>query len=79
MEALFKDHRLLLGGKRHGTVAVVESGRSWDDCIRRYDICENGKGGCFKITTQYFLEASEGFGSRCAYYLSTFEILPEQG
>ena len=58
---------------------LPESGRSWDDCIRRYDICENGKGGCFKITTQYFLEASEGFGSRCAYYLSTFEILPEQG
>ena len=28
VEALFKDHRLLLGGKRHGTVAVVESGRS---------------------------------------------------
>lgn len=52
---------------------------SWDDCIREYHICENGLGGCFKITVQYFFEAAEGFGTRCNYYLSTFEVLPRDG
>ena len=37
VEALFKDRRLLLGGKRHGTVAVVESGRSWEITTFRQD------------------------------------------
>lgn len=50
-------------------------GRSWRDCIRSYYIMDNGRGGCFKITVQCFLEASEGFGSRCSQYISTFEIL----
>ena len=58
---------------------LPKSGRSGSDCCRSYYICDNGRGGCFKITVQYFLEAAEGFGSRCAQYLSTFEILNKQG
>ena len=54
---------------------LPEDGRSGSDCCRNYYICDNGKGGCFKVTVQYFLEAAEGFGSRCQQYLSTFEIL----
>ena len=37
VEALFQGRRLLLNGKKHGTVAVVESGKSWEITTFRRD------------------------------------------
>ncbi len=37
VEALFQGRRLLLNGKKHGTVAVVEGGKSWEITTFRRD------------------------------------------
>ena len=37
VEALFQGRRLLLNGKKHGTVAVVEGGKSWEITTFRCD------------------------------------------
>lgn len=49
---------------------------SAEDCVRDYYICENGRGGCFLITMQTFLEAVEGHLMRFAAAVNnTFEVL----
>lgn len=56
-------------------VLSYRDGYEWDSCLRNYYLRDNGKGGVFKITSQYFFEAAEGTGSRFAYYISTLEII----
>ena len=48
---------------------------SFDDCVRSYYICENGRGGCFRIIIQTFLEAYEGHGARLRGALEGLEII----
>lgn len=48
---------------------------SFDDCVRSYYICENGRGGCFRIIIQTFLEAYEGHGARLRGALEGVEII----
>ena len=48
---------------------------SFDDCVRSYYICENGRGGCFRIIIQTFLEAYEGHGARLRGALEGLEIV----
>lgn len=54
------------------------SGHYWDSPVEvRYYISDE-QGGCFRITSRYFLEAAEGHGVRFAAIADTFAVIPPQ-
>lgn len=51
------------------------NGTDWDDLQREVDILEDGSGGVFLLSVNYFLEAAEGHGVRLRDIANTFRIL----
>ncbi|MDD3413323.1 MAG: hypothetical protein PHY47_04920 [Lachnospiraceae bacterium] len=60
-------------GDYKGTIVTAQSGLEWNSIIRNYYIIENDT-SIYTIEAQYFVEASEGFGSRIQAMLNTFKI-----
>ena len=55
------------------------SGQEWDSPAEVRDYISDEQGGCFRITSRYYLEAAEGHGVRFAAIVDTFSVIPPQG
>lgn len=55
------------------------NGQEWDSPVEDRDYISDEQGGCFRITSRYFLEAAEGHGVRFAAIVNTFSVIPSQG
>ena len=55
------------------------NGQEWDSPIEVRDYFSDEQGGCFRITSRYYLEAAEGHGVRFAAIVNTFSVIPPQG
>ena len=55
------------------------NGQEWDSPVEVRDYISDEQGGCFRITSRYFLEAAEGHGVRFAAIVDTFSVIPPQG
>ena len=55
------------------------NGQEWDSPIEVRDYISDEQGGCFRITSRYYLEAAEGHGVRFAAIVNTFSVIPPQG
>ena len=55
------------------------NGQEWDSPIEVRDYISDEQGGCFRITSRYYLEAAEGHGVRFAAIVNTFAVIPPQG
>jgi len=53
------------------------NGTDWDDLHREVDIVEDGSGGVFLLSINYFLEAAEGHGVRLRDIANTFCVLDD--
>lgn len=53
--------------------------QEWDSPIEVRDYISDEQGGCFRITSRYYLEAAEGHGVRFAAIVNTFSVIPPQG
>ena len=53
----------------------ARAGSTSKDPVINYYLIENNKGGTFKVTQKYFVEASEGHGSRFYHMLKEFKIV----
>lgn len=51
------------------------AGTSWDSACGYVYFLSDGRNGCFQITARYFVEATEGHGSRFAQMVQTFEVI----
>jgi hypothetical protein len=60
-----------------GIVIYGYSGSKWNDPFIKYHIVDNQKGGTFIIKQQYFIEATEGHGTRFDNMLKEFKIVNE--
>lgn len=56
----------------------LHSGYEWDSPVEVRDYISNEQGGCFRITSRSFLEATEGHGVRFAAIADTFAVIPPQ-
>ena len=54
-------------------------GQEWDSPVEVRDYISDEQGGCFRITSRYYLEAAEGHGVRFAAIVNTFSVIPPQG
>lgn len=54
-------------------------GQQWDSPVEVRDYISDEQGGCFRITSRYYLEAAEGHGVRFAAMVDTFAVIPPQG
>jgi hypothetical protein len=59
-------------------IHAINGGTKWDDEIVNYYLVDNTKGGTFIIKQKYFLEASEGHGTRFYNMLKEFVIVEEE-
>lgn len=57
----------------------ISNGQEWDSPVEVQDYISDEQGGCFRITSRYFLEAAEGHGVRFAAIVDTFSVIPPQG
>ena len=57
----------------------MRNGQEWDSPVEVRDYISDEQGGCFRITSRYFLEAAEGHGARFAAMVDTFTVIPPQG
>lgn len=57
----------------------MRNGQQWDSPVEVRDYISDEQGGCFRITSRYFLEAAEGHGVRFAAMVDTFAVIPPQG
>ena len=55
------------------------SGQEWNSPVEVRDYISDEQGGCFRITSRYYLEAAEGHGVRFAAIVDTFSVIPLQG
>lgn len=55
------------------------NGQEWDSPVEVRDYFSDEQGGCFRITSRYYLEAAEGHGVRFAAIVNTFAVIPPQG
>lgn len=53
-------------------------GRKWDSLVEDWNFFSDGQGGCFRVIRRYFLEATEGHGTRFAAIVNTFAVIPAQ-
>lgn len=51
------------------------NGTGWDALRMNVRAIDDGQGGVFVLTAQYFLEAAEGHGMRFAAMMDTFEVV----
>ena len=54
-------------------------GQQWDSPVEVRDYISDEQGGCFRVTSRYYLEAAEGHGVRFAAIVDTFAVIPSQG
>ena len=57
----------------------MRNGQEWDSPVEVRDYISDEQGGCFRITSRYFLEVAEGHGARFAAMVDTFAVIPPQG
>lgn len=55
----------------------ARGGNDWNSPVRDVWLVEDGLGGVFTLTADYFLEAAEGHGIRFADMVSTFQVVDE--
>ena len=51
------------------------AGTNWDSACGDIFFLSDGREGCFQITARYFVEATEGHGSRFGQMVQTFELI----
>ena len=51
------------------------AGTSWDSACGYACFLSDGRNGCFQLTSHYFVEATEGHGSRFGQMIQTFEVI----
>ena len=56
----------------------MRNGQEWDSPVEVRDYISDEQGGCFRITSRYYLEAAEGHGARFAAMVDTFAVIPPQ-
>ena len=56
----------------------MRNGQEWDSPVEVLDYISDEQGGCFRITSRYYLEAAEGHGARFAAMVDTFAVIPPQ-
>ena len=56
----------------------MQNGREWDSLVEDRSYVSDGQGGCFRIISRYFVEATEGYGTRFAAMVDTFTVIPPQ-
>lgn len=64
--------------KMEGREAVAFSfyaGLNWDSACGSVYFLSDGEDGCFQLTARYFVEATEGHGTRFAQMVQTFEVI----
>lgn len=64
--------------KMDGMEAVAFSfyaGMNWDSACGSVYFLSDGADGCFRLTARYFVEATEGHGTRFAQMVQTFELI----
>lgn len=54
-------------------------GQQWDSPVEVRDYISDEQGGCFRITSRYYLEAAEGHGVRFAAIVNTLAVIPTRG
>jgi hypothetical protein len=60
-------------GNYKGTLITAKAGSQWNSIVRNYYIITDNT-SIYTIETQYFLEATEGYGARIQAMLDTFKI-----
>ena len=60
---------------REGFVFAYYAGTSWDSACGDAFFLSDGHNGCFQLTSRYFIEATEGHGTRFAQMVQTFEVI----
>ena len=60
---------------REGYVFAFYAGTSWDSACGDVFFLSDGRNGCFQLTSRYFIEATEGHGSRFGQMVQTFEVI----
>ena len=58
-----------------GFVFAFYAGTTWDSACGTVYFLSDGRDGCFRITSRYFMEAMEGHGTRFAQMVNTFEVI----
>ena len=53
----------------------ASTGENWDSPREQIYFTSDGQGGTFKISIRYFLDATEGHGTRFLQILHTFEVI----
>ena len=53
----------------------VLAGNEWDSAVEDHIFYENGRQGTYHITSRYFMEATEGAGSRFWAMINTFTVV----
>ncbi|MGN0426024.1 MAG: hypothetical protein ACI4FY_11960, partial [Acetatifactor sp.] len=56
----------------------VLAGNEWDSAVEDHIFYENGRQGTYHITSRYFMEATEGAGSRFWAMINTFSVVDSQ-
>lgn len=59
-------------------VFTAQNGLDWDSPVEDHYFLPDGKGGSYHITARFFLEATEGHGSRFAAMVATFTLVTDQ-
>ena len=60
---------------REGFAFAFSAGTSWDSACGDIFFLSDGRNGCFQLTSRYFIEATEGHGSRFGQMVQTFEVI----
>lgn len=60
---------------REGLIFNFAAGTNWDSACGAVYFLSDGRDGCFQLTTRYFVEATEGHGSRFGQMVQTFEVI----
>lgn len=60
---------------QNGYAFYFGAGTSWDSACGYVYFLSDGQHGCFQITARYFVEATEGHGSRFAQMVQTFDLI----
>ena len=58
-----------------GYTFYFAAGTSWDSACGYAYFLSDGRNGCFQLTARYFVEATEGHGSRFGQMVQTFEVI----
>ena len=58
-----------------GYTFYFAAGTSWDSACGYAYFLSDGLNGCFQLTARYFVEATEGHGSRFGQMVQTFEVI----